>query len=131
MDAKGRVFHWGGAVVEVRNYADRSVMVVLAYPLDPSGRPDMTQAPVGRFLADRDGFVEPLAYPEGTLVSISGPLIGYHDGLVGERSYQFPALQLQQLRQWPAAAPARRAPIWSIGVSGGSYGGGVGVGVTF
>jgi len=130
--AKGRLFHWGGMVTEVRNYRDNSILVILAYPLGSNGRPDIGRRSVGRFLADSAGFIEPLAYPAGTLVEVSGPLLGFHDGQIGEAPYTFPALQLRELREWREAVEVRpTSPSWSIGVGGGSHGSHVGIGVGF
>ena len=65
---------WGGSVIAVRNLADHSEIEILAYPLDSSQRPRLKQPATGRFIALMPGFVEPMDYPPGSLVTLRGTL---------------------------------------------------------
>src|SRR5512146_1842449 len=49
---------WGGRIVEVRNRADVSEIVIVAYPLDGGQRPRPKEASQGRFVAVLEGYVE-------------------------------------------------------------------------
>jgi outer membrane lipoprotein len=110
--------------------ADRTVLEVLAYPLDRSGRPDVSAPPQGRFLADRSGFLEPQDYRPGREVTVRGPLLGFKDGQVGTAAYRFPAIAADALKLWAASEPVRR-PRVGVSIGAGSYGSGVGIGVGF
>ncbi len=133
---KGRRFTWGGTVIQVKNLRDRTLVEIMAYPLNGEGRPRIGRSPLGRFLADHEGFLEPAEYPVGTLVTVTGPLLGYTDGKVGDAGYRFPALRADEIRVWPAPAAAagpRPAVHVGVGVGGGSRGGwsNIGIGVEF
>lgn len=129
---QGQRMTWGGVIVEVSNLPDRTVLEVLAYPLNRSGRPDTDATPMGRFLADREGFLEPRDYAPGREVTVSGPLLGYRDGKVGDAAYRFPALAVQQLQLWQRrGAGSGGSPRVGVGLGVSNHGGGVGFGVGF
>ncbi|MGV6827271.1 MAG: Slp family lipoprotein [bacterium] len=131
--ARGSNLRWGGEIVSVENYASNTVLEIIAYPLNASGEPSVGQASTGRFLADRKGFLEPREYKPGRRVTISGPLLGFQDRPIGQTQVAFPALDAQQIQIW-GDSPRQNTgirPRVNIGVSGGSGGGRVGVGVGF
>lgn len=97
--ANGSVI-WGGRIVAVHNLADRSEIEVLAFPLDSSQRPQVGDSGNGRFIAVMNGFVEPMDYPEGALVTLTGTLAGSRAGNVGEASYVFPLVKVDQAHRW-------------------------------
>jgi len=130
---KGSIMYWGGEIVAVENYAHNTVLEIIAYPLKGSGEPKTGNSSTGRFLADRSGFLEPREYRPGRRVTISGPLLGYEDRNVGAAMLSFPALDVQQIQLWDESTYSDyyRQPRVNVGVSGGSGGGRVGVGIGF
>jgi hypothetical protein len=54
--------HWGGRIVGIENLRDRTRLEVLAFPLASDGEPLVTEAPQGRFIVERPGFLEPHDY---------------------------------------------------------------------
>lgn len=91
---------WGGKVVQVTNLADHSEIEILGYPLDASQRPRASDTGGGRFIAVMAGYVEPLEYPDGALMTVSGTLDGSRAGQVGEASYVFPLVKVVQAHLW-------------------------------
>jgi outer membrane lipoprotein len=91
---------WGGQVVQVTTFANHSEIELLAYPLDSSQRPQMNDIGNGRFIAVMPGFVEPLNFPPGALITISGKLNGSRVGAIGEASYVFPLVSVGQSHVW-------------------------------
>lgn len=91
---------WGGRIVQVANLADHSEIEVLAYPLDGSQRPKASDNGNGRFIIVMPGYVEPLDYPAGSLITVSGKLSGSHAGSVGEANYVFPLVASTQSHVW-------------------------------
>ncbi len=132
-DVKGRVFTWGGSVLRVKNLADRTLVEVMAYPLDGESRPRTGGHSLGRFIADYKGFLEPAEYAVGRQVTVTGPLLGYMDGKVGEADYRYPVLQADEIRLWRDAARTWSRPAISIGVGvgGGSHDGWGNIGIGF
>jgi outer membrane lipoprotein len=132
-DASSTV-HWGGRVVGIENLPDRTLVEVLALPLDRSGRPRWDQDPLGRFIIEKRGFLEPLEYAPGRLVAVHGKLNGFTSGQVGEAAYRYPVVIGERLLLWPqgdSERASRVAPRINFGIGAGSYGGGVGVGIGF
>lgn len=131
--AKGERLTWGGVIVAVRNLPDRTLLEVLAYPLNRRGEPDPYASPQGRFLADHAGFLEPQDYRVGRTLTVSGPLLGYQEGKVGSADYRFPVLAAEQLALWRrnSLGASGSAPRIGVGVGISNHGGGVGVGIGF
>ncbi len=113
---------WGGRIVQVANLADHSEVEVLAYPLDSSQRPKANDNGNGRFIVLMPGYVEPLNYASGSLITVSGKLNGSRAGKVGEAEYVFPLVSATQSHVWTAKELAQ-------GRSNVSFGVGVGVGI--
>ena len=67
---------WGGRIVQVKVFSDHSEIELLAYPLDSSQRPKANDSGSGRFIAVMAGYVEPLDYPTGALMTVNGKLNG-------------------------------------------------------
>lgn len=110
---------WGGRIVQVRNFADHSEIEILAYPLDGSQRPQSNDTGNGRFIAAMPGYVESLDYPAGKLVTISGRLNGTRASNVGEASYTFPLVAVNQSHVWTASEMAGGHPNVSFGLGVG------------
>lgn len=113
---------WGGRIVQVTNFTDHSEVEMLAYPLDSSQRPRANDSGNGRFIAVMPGYVEPLSYPPGSLMTISGKLNGSRAGKVGEADYVFPLVGVAQSHVWTPAEMAQ-------GRNNVHFGVGVGVGI--
>ncbi|HEY9513786.1 MAG TPA: Slp family lipoprotein [Rhodanobacter sp.] len=113
---------WGGRIVQVKNFADYSEIELLAYPLDSSQRPKANDSGNGRFIAVMSGYVEPLDYPPGALMTISGRLNGSRAGKVGEADYVFPLVSVAQSHVWSAEEMTK-------GRSNVHFGVGLGVGI--
>ena len=128
--AMGRQVLWGGVIMQTVNLKDRTQVEVLAYPLDASERPKIDSMPLGRFIFERSGFLEPASYARQRQVTVVGTLSGTLPGTVGDAPYNFPLVQASQHTLWPRYRGDTRPDIhFGIGVgSGGSWGGGVGVG---
>lgn len=114
---------WGGRIVKITNLADHTEVEMLGYPLDKSQRPQPDKdAADGRFIAIVPGYLEPLNYPRGSLMTVSGHLKGTRSDRVGEARYTFPLVTADDHHLW--TAEELRSP-WSnvhVGV-------GVGVGI--
>ena len=133
--AGARRVEWGGTIIAVSNQRDSTELEVLAYPLATDGRPDTTAPSSGRFIAVRQGFLEPADYRAGRLVTVSGPVLGVRQGQVGQAQYSFPTMAADSLRSWPVGdiGGSRGVPFGTIGIGVGSgyYGSGGGVGIGF
>jgi len=113
---------WGGRIVHVSNFADHSEIELLGYPLDSSQRPRANDSGGGRFIAVLHGYVEPLDYPAGALMTVDGKLNGTRAGKVGEADYMFPLVDVTQSHVWTPEEMSKGRSNFRFGV-------GVGVGI--
>ncbi|TAN07360.1 MAG: Slp family lipoprotein [Rhodanobacteraceae bacterium] len=113
---------WGGSVVSVHNFPHHSEIEILAYPLDSSQRPRMNQPTIGRFIATVPGFVEPMNYPPGSLVTLRGTLDGARNGTVGQADYTFALVHSDAMHRWTPEEMRPGHPNINFGV-------GLGVGI--
>ena len=113
---------WGGRIVHVSNFQDHSEIELLAYPLDSSQRPRANDSGNGRFIAVLRGYVEPLDYPAGALMTVDGKLNGTRAGQVGQADYLFPLVDVAQSHVWTAEEMQK-------GRSNVHFGVGLGVGI--
>ncbi|KRE89370.1 hypothetical protein ASG87_03250 [Frateuria sp. Soil773] len=118
----GQPVIWGGRIVQVKNLADHSEVELLAYPLDSSQRPKANDSGNGRFIAVMSGYVEPLDYPPGAMMTVNGRLDGSRAGKVGQADYVFPLVGVAQSHVWTAAEMNK-------GRNNVNFGVGVGVGI--
>lgn len=93
---------WGGRIVHVTNLADHTEIELLAYPLDTSQRPQTKDPAGGRFIAVIPGYLEPLDYPPGRLMTLSGHIKGARAGKVGKADYVFPLVAVSDEHLWTA-----------------------------
>lgn len=110
---------WGGRVVWVHNFAHHSELEILAYPLDGSQRPRLGKPALGRFIVLVPGFVEPLNYPDGSLVTVQGTLGGARPGNVGAAAHTFALVHEEAMHRWTAEEMRAGHPNVSIGVGVG------------
>lgn len=118
---RGMQVVWGGRVVSVSNLADSSEIEVLAYPLDASQRPRLNRPATGRFIAIVPGFVEPMNYPDGSLVTLRGTLDGARSGMVGQANYTFALVHSEAMHRWTPEEMRQGHPNVSFGVGVGGW----------
>ncbi|MDT8388717.1 MAG: Slp family lipoprotein [Thiogranum sp.] len=119
---RGKSVIWGGVILDIHNLADSTRLEVLGYPLDSSNRPQRDADPLGRFVIERSGFLEPASYSQGRLVTVVGKLAETESGKVGGSDYTYPVIEAARLHLWEKTS----------GRSGGSnvhFGIGVGIGL--
>jgi outer membrane lipoprotein len=112
---------WGGSVISVHNLADHSEIEVLSYPLDSSQRPRLKEPATGRFIAIMPGFVEPMDYPPGSLVTLRGTLDGARSGEVGRAGYTYALVHGDAMHRWTPEEMRQGHPNISIGVGVGGW----------
>lgn len=90
----------GGVIAKVTNLQDKTRVEVVNLPISSSGKPDIDAEPKGRFVGYIDGYVEPLSFAEGRLVTLVGTSSGTEDGTVGDYPYTFPVMNVYNQRLW-------------------------------
>lgn len=114
---EGETVIWGGTIVDIRNQPERTVVEVLSYPLGSDQRPDTDEDAGHRFVAVRQGYLEPADYAPGEIVTVKGRLDGVQAGSVGEREYVYPVVRAEGLKLWREDDPRSAVvPRFSIGI---------------
>ena len=116
-DAVGKRILWGGVILAITNFEARTDIEVLAYPLDADNRPRREDDPLGRFIIEQTGYLEPASYSEGRLVTVAGRVARAETGKIGASDYAYPVVSAQQLYLWPRDAGYDRTSVhFGIGV---------------
>lgn len=130
--ATGKSVQWGGVILSTTNLKDSTQVETLAYPLDADARPQTDSTPLGRFIFEQSGYLEPASYAEGRQITVVGTLTGTRAGQVGESDYNYPVITARQLHLWPPGQGRDGVGVGGfIGIGtggGGSWGSGVGIG---
>ena len=114
--AQGKSVLWGGTIIASHNLQNATELEVLAYPLDSDGRPQLDRAPLGRFIALRDAYLEPVDYAPGRLLTVVGPVQAVRDSHVGQADYSYPVVTAQQMALWPEGSAYRNNPQLHFGI---------------
>lgn len=94
---------WGGTIIEPRTETDRTCLEVISRELDYELRPRVTDHTRGRFLACREGFLEPAVFQPGRDITVIGRITELSDGRVGEFAYRYPRLDAEVIYLWADA----------------------------
>ncbi len=97
----GRNVRWGGVILEARPEAERTCFEVLSRNLDRSMRPRAEDLTQGRFIACRDGFLDPEIFAKGREVTLTGRVERLDEHKVGAFDYTYPVLAAGFLTMWP------------------------------
>jgi outer membrane lipoprotein len=103
----------------------------LAYPLDADARPQSDSNPLGRFILERAGYLEPATYAEGRRITAVGTVTGTRAGQVGDSDYNYPVITARQLYLWPPGQGRDGVSVGGyigFGVGGGDQDSGIGIG---
>lgn len=90
----------GGIIAKVTNLESRTRVEVVNMPIDGVGKPNLNAEPSGRFVAYLDGYVEPMSYVSGRLVTFLGESQGEEQGYVGDFPMSFRVMKVQGAHLW-------------------------------
>ena len=96
----GKIALWGGTILNTTNLENYTQIEVLAYPLNTSHRPVLESPPLGRFIIQHKGYLEPTNYAQGRLLTVLGSVSDCQSGKVGDSSYTYPVINARQLHLW-------------------------------
>jgi outer membrane lipoprotein len=101
----GKQVRWGGSILSVENRERSTVVILLARPLDAEGEPRAEADPLGRFMAEIVGFVDPAELPVDRLLTVVGAVTGVRVQDVGEYPYRYPVVAATSRWLWPKQEP--------------------------
>lgn len=97
---RGQTVVLGGHIIEVRNEARQTVLVVLQTPLGSGQEPRSPDRSEGRFLLHAQGFLDPEVYAKGRKITVAGRVLGRTREAIGEEPYDYPTLDVREIYLW-------------------------------
>ncbi|MCW8327537.1 Slp family lipoprotein [Photobacterium sp. SDRW27] len=97
---QGQEVRIGGIIAAIDNEKQRTRIEIVSLPLTSDGRPKLDAKPQGRFVGYVPGFIEPLEYRPGRLLTVVGRIDGSEQGTVGEFDYLFPVVKVSGSQLW-------------------------------
>lgn len=121
---QGAKARWGGEIVSVENKEAYSEVEILQYPSNPYGKPRTNLDSAGRFKVQVVGFIDPLVFEEGRLITFLGELGEPLEGIIGEQTYIYPVLLASGYYMWKETEEYRvsgfyysdLSPYWGMGI---------------
>jgi len=96
----GSEVRWGGVITTVDNKASQTWVEVVSRALRNNGQPRVDSGSSGRFIASFSGFVDPVVYSAGKLLTVVGTIEGETTRLIGEYDYSFPLVTVSSSYLW-------------------------------
>ncbi|HUW99021.1 MAG TPA: Slp family lipoprotein [Acidiferrobacter sp.] len=112
----GARVRWGGIIMSDHHGPAHSTLIILAYPLNGDGRPQLRRAPLRRFQAVTPGYLDPILFAQGRLITVVGTVTGVRAGLIGQARYLYPRLQILKTQLWPQREPHRLHWTFGLGI---------------
>ncbi len=115
VDRSMRVF-WGGDIIKTTNLKSATHIEVLSRPLSSNGSPNTSKEAGGRFIIERQGFLDPAKYTNDRSITVVGTVMAIANGKVGKASYRFPVVKPVQLHLWPKQSQKKTNIHFGVGV---------------
>ena len=96
----GKTVILGGTISAVRNLDGYSEIEVVEKDLDYLGYPSRADKSLGRFIFRKPGYLESEIYSKGREITGAGKLVGTQKGKIGETDYDFPVVEVEELKLW-------------------------------
>lgn len=97
---KGETVIWGGDIIDVTNFKEKTHIEVLQKPTAINLKPRHTDESYGRFMVLADGYLDPAIYSTGRQVTVAGEIIGEKRRPLGEMEYVYPFLKAREIHLW-------------------------------
>jgi outer membrane lipoprotein len=112
---KGRLFIFGGVVVNTRLTDTVSQIEALYYPVDSYGYIKEGEHAQGRFLAvypRTRGLLDPVVFRTGREITLAGEFLEMRRGKIDEMEYTFPVFEIRQIYLWEEERYNRYSPYY-------------------
>lgn len=107
----GREVRWGGVISKVENRAEQTWVELVRRNLREDGRPLSGGSSDGRFIASFAGFIDPVDYKVGSLLTVVGRIDAKTQRSIGEYEYSFPIVTVEGSHLW-RSEPVIRGPYY-------------------
>jgi outer membrane lipoprotein len=97
---RGQTVILGGHVIEVRNEARQTIIVVLQTPLGSGQEPLPPDRSEGRFMLQHDGFLDPEVFAKGRTLTAAGEVTGVIREAIDHEPYDYILLASREIYLW-------------------------------
>jgi outer membrane lipoprotein len=102
---KGERVILGGYILETVNEPGGSLLTMLQTPLNYQNKPKSQDLSEGRFLVQTEKFLDPEIFSKGRKLTVGGRVSGALPRPLGNRTYQYPVIEAEELHLWPKEVP--------------------------
>jgi outer membrane lipoprotein len=110
---KGKLFIFGGVMVQTRLLNVGSEIEAMHVPVDHSGYFEESGRSEGRFLAilpKGEGMLDPAIFRRGRRITLAAEFTGIINGKIDEMEYAYPDFRIKQIYLWPKEQSYYYAP---------------------
>jgi outer membrane lipoprotein len=97
---RGQTVILGGHVIEVRNEARQTIIVVLQTPLSSGQEPLPPDRSEGRFMLQHDGFLDPEVFAKGRTLTVAGTVSGVIREAIDNEPYDYVVMESREIYLW-------------------------------
>ncbi len=116
---RGETVMWGGKVINAVPGEESTELVVLQLGLSSQNRPQDNDQSNGRFIVRSSRFLDPAVYPQGTLVTVVGPVKGAETRPIGQMAYRYPVMDVIEIKKWQPSSSSY--PRFQFGIGVGTH----------
>jgi outer membrane lipoprotein len=95
-----RLVLWGGVITETTSEKNESLIKVLRTDLGTDKEPKNLRAAEGRFIVKVRGFLDPVVYRAGRLITVAGEITGIQDLPLSNTQYAYPVVRSKEIHLW-------------------------------
>ncbi len=96
----GKQVRLGGVIAKVTNLKDSTRIEIVDLPINSAGQPDIHSEAKGRFIVYVKGFLDPVTFAKGRLMTALGTTQKPEISKVGAYEYHFPVMQATGYHLW-------------------------------
>ncbi|MCP4979440.1 MAG: Slp family lipoprotein [Gammaproteobacteria bacterium] len=100
----GTEVRWGGEITRVENKTAQTWIEIVRRELRTDGKPVASGNSDGRFIASFEGFIDPVVYETGHLLTVVGSIDANTNRPIGEYDYTFPIVSVEGSYLWKAVS---------------------------
>lgn len=116
---RGETVMWGGKIINTVPGEKSTELVVLQLGLSSQDRPEDNDQSGGRFIVRSSRFLDPAVYPQGTLVTVVGPVKGAETRPIGQMAYRYPVMDVIEIKKWQPSTDS--SPRFHFGIGVGTH----------
>ncbi|MCL9783063.1 Slp/YeaY family lipoprotein [Vibrio sp. S4M6] len=99
-DDIGKEVRLGGVIAKVTNLSQKTRIEVVNLPINSAGQPNLHAEAKGRFIVYVKGFLDPVTFAKGRLITVLGTSLKPEIAKVGDYEYHFPTMEAAGYYLW-------------------------------